>query len=29
VTQLPLSALGRISQVPTQITNSVNDVIIR
>ena len=29
VTQLPLSALSRISGVPTQITNSVNDVIIR
>jgi opacity protein-like surface antigen len=29
VTQLPLSALGRISQIPTQVTNSINDVIIR
>jgi hypothetical protein len=29
LTILPLSAVGRISQVPTQITNSVNEVIIR
>ncbi len=29
LTFLPLSAVGRISQVPTQVTNSVNEVIIR
>jgi len=29
ITVLPLSALGRISQIPTSVTNSVNDVVIR